>query len=209
LINTRSLLDAEYLRETTYDAKELASCVNENESRMTAEQRNVYSLILDSVNNQKGGLFFLDAPGGTGKTFLLNTLLAKIRQKGCIALAVASSGIAATLLEGGRTAHSAFKLPLDLGRREDPTCNISRGSAKAKILRDCQLIIWDEATMSHKGAFEALDRTIQDIKRNNRVMGGMTVLLAGDFRQTLPVIQRGSRADEVKACLKSSHLDME
>jgi ATP-dependent DNA helicase PIF1 len=116
------------------------------------------------------------------------------------------SGIAATLLEGGRTAHSAFKLPLDLGRREDPTCNISRGSAKAKILRDCQLIIWDEATMSHKGAFEALDRTIQDIKRNNRVMGGMTVLLAGDFRQTLPVIQRGSRADEVKACLKSSHL---
>ncbi|CAK1602388.1 unnamed protein product [Parnassius mnemosyne] len=37
-------------------------------------------------------------------------------------------------------------------------------------------------------------------------MGGMVVLLAGDFRQTLPVIQKGTPADEIKACLKSSIL---
>jgi len=37
-------------------------------------------------------------------------------------------------------------------------------------------------------------------------MGGMTVILAGDFRQTLPVVPRGTRADEVRACLKSSYL---
>ncbi|XP_071642971.1 uncharacterized protein [Temnothorax longispinosus] len=37
-------------------------------------------------------------------------------------------------------------------------------------------------------------------------MGGVTVLLAGDFRQTLPVVPRGTRADEVKACVKKSHL---
>lgn len=37
-------------------------------------------------------------------------------------------------------------------------------------------------------------------------MGGVTVLLTGDFRQTLPVIPRGSRADEVKACIKASYL---
>ena len=48
------------------------------------------------------------------KPFLTNLLLAKMRLKGQIALAVASSGIAATLLTGGRTAHSAFKLPLDV-----------------------------------------------------------------------------------------------
>ncbi|KMQ93370.1 hypothetical protein RF55_6534 [Lasius niger] len=71
----------------------------------------------------------------------------------------------------------------------------------AKVPRDCKLIVWDESTMAHKGGFEALSR-----RGNNRVMGGVTVLLAGDFRQTLPVVPRGTRADEVKACIKLSYL---
>jgi hypothetical protein len=51
-----------------------------------------------------------------------------------------------------------------------------------------------------------LDRSLQDIRSRNSLMGGMTVLLAGNFRQTLPLVQRGIRADELKACLKSSYL---
>ncbi|GFY20859.1 hypothetical protein TNCV_1120931 [Trichonephila clavipes] len=38
------------------------------------------------------------------------------------------------------------------------------------------------------------------------IMGGMVALLAGDFRQTLPVIQRGIPAVETRACIKSSTL---
>ncbi|GBO12162.1 hypothetical protein AVEN_14834-1 [Araneus ventricosus] len=60
--------------------------------------------------------------------------------------------------------------------------------------------------MSHKAVFEALDITLKDIRRNNNRMGGVTMVLAGDFRQTLPVIPRGTRADEMQAYLKSSHL---
>lgn len=60
------------------------------------------------------GLFFLDAPGGNGKTFVINLIVAKIRQGKQIALAVASGGTAATILKGDRTAHYAFNLPLDL-----------------------------------------------------------------------------------------------
>jgi len=56
------------------------------------------------VNDGTGG--FLDALGGTGKTFLISLILATIRSKNSITLALVSSGIAATLLEGGRTAHS-------------------------------------------------------------------------------------------------------
>jgi len=37
-------------------------------------------------------------------------------------------------------------------------------------------------------------------------MGGTVVVLAGDFRQTLPVIPRSTPSDELNACLKSSHL---
>jgi hypothetical protein len=64
--------------------------------------------------NHQGRVFFLDVPGGTGKTFLINLLLAQIRSSDKVALAVASSGIAATLLSGGRTAHSTFKFPLNV-----------------------------------------------------------------------------------------------
>jgi hypothetical protein len=64
--------------------------------------------------NHQRRLFFLDAPGGTGKTFLINLLLAKIRSTGKVSLVVSSSGIAATLLSGGKTAHSTFKFPLNV-----------------------------------------------------------------------------------------------
>ncbi|KFM63267.1 hypothetical protein X975_07584, partial [Stegodyphus mimosarum] len=70
----------------------------------------------------------------------------------------------------------------------------------------CYSNVWDESTMSHKKAMEALIRTLQDLRDSTDIMGGMVVLLAGDFRQTLPVIQRGTSTDEIKACLKSSSL---
>ena len=37
-------------------------------------------------------------------------------------------------------------------------------------------------------------------------MGGIVLVLSGDFRQTLPVIPKGTRADGIRACLKSSNI---
>ena len=161
---------------------------------------------MDKVRNQHSGVIFLDAPGGTGKTFLTNLILAEIRSQGGIALAMASSGIAATLLNGGRTAHAALKLPLNIARREFPACNIRKQSGQARVLRSCKLIVWDECTMAHRKSFEALHRTLQDLRENQFLMGGVPVLLCGDFRQTLPQIPRSTPADEINACLKSSTL---
>ena len=73
--------------------------------------RNV-ATIIGRPGHAQARLFFVDGPGGTGKTFLYKTLLATVRARGDIALAVASSGIAALLLEGGRTAHSRLKIPI-------------------------------------------------------------------------------------------------
>ena len=58
--------------------------------------------------------------------------------------------------------------------------------------------------MAHKNALYALDKTLQDLRRNRTAMGGVTLLLAGDFRQTLPIIPKGTPADEVDACLRKS-----
>ncbi|XP_029651625.1 uncharacterized protein LOC115224828 [Octopus sinensis] len=60
--------------------------------------------------------------------------------------------------------------------------------------------------MAHKRSLEALNTTLQDIRDCPATMGGITLLLSGDFRQTLPVILKGTRPDVVKACLKSSPL---
>ncbi|KAF2893481.1 hypothetical protein ILUMI_12691 [Ignelater luminosus] len=147
---------------------------------------------VQTVNDGNGGIFFIDAPGGTGKAFLISLILNTIRAQSQIALAVASSGIAATLLEGGRTAHSALKLPLNLKTIEEPTCNITKTSAMAKVLQNCKIIIWDECTMAHKRALEALDRTLRDLRSNQIIFGGAMIVLAGDFRQMLPVIPRST-----------------
>ena len=60
------------------------------------------------------------------KYFLINLILAKLRSEGKIAMAAASSGIAATLLTGGRTLHSTFKIPLDLHAMDIPICSIKK-----------------------------------------------------------------------------------
>ncbi|OWZ23688.1 Helitron helicase [Phytophthora megakarya] len=65
------------------------------------------------TDNLQWEMIFLDDTSGTGKSFLLEKILAYVQQKEGVALAVARCGIGAQLLTGGRTAHSAFKLPLD------------------------------------------------------------------------------------------------
>ena len=58
-------------------------------------------------------LFFLDGPGGTG-TFVYSLLLDTICRRGEIAIAVASTGLAALLMPGGRTVHSRFGIPIPI-----------------------------------------------------------------------------------------------
>lgn len=177
-----------------------------NEPLLIVYQRAIYNAILDQINRKASGIIFLDAPDGTGKTFVINLLSAKTRQQSKIAIAVASSEIAATLLRGGRAAHSTLKLPLNLTQCEAPICNISKGIGEAKVLQECELLVWDECTMSHKRALETMDRILQDLRGNENLMDGVVLLLAREFRQTLPMIPKGTMADEVKACLKYSYL---
>ena len=148
--------------------------------------------------------FFLQGSGGTGKTHLYRIICNKLRSLGKIVLCVASSGIAALLLPGGRTAHSRFKIPLDIN--EDSTCNISADSDEARLLRQAALIIWDEVPMQHRFCFEAVDRTLQDITKSSELFGGIPILFGGDFQQILPVIRKGNRSSTVGACIQRSYI---
>ncbi|CAN1756988.1 ATP-dependent DNA helicase pif1 [Linum perenne] len=141
---------------------------------------------IDSGHN-KGNLFFLHGHGGTGKTYLCNCIVSKVRSRGKIALVVASSGIAATLLPDGVTAHSHFKIPLDVDHSS--TCSVKKGTALSELLKIATLIVWDEAPGP-----------------DYRPFGGKNVLLGGDFRQTLPVVTNGGREDSINAILPRSYL---
>ena len=173
---------------------------------LNEDQLNAFNLIMSAIQGENitPRLFFLNAPGGYGKTFLIETLLSTVRSMGNIALAVASSGIAAELLEGGRTAHSRFKIPIPVN--ETSVCSISAQSNEAKLLRKASLIIWDEIMMSHVHQVDCVDRSLQDILKSTQPFGGVVLVFGGDPRQILPVVHHGDRANIVKACVQSSKL---
>ncbi|KAK4387584.1 hypothetical protein Sango_2365000 [Sesamum angolense] len=75
----------------------------EAELKLNLEQHKAFSMIIDVIQKGKSGIFFIDGPGGTGKTFLYRALLAHLRSKKLMAIATATSGVAAAIMPGGRT----------------------------------------------------------------------------------------------------------
>ncbi|XP_074362712.1 uncharacterized protein LOC141702985 [Apium graveolens] len=181
-----------------------------NHSLLNDEHKIVYDSILDNINQKKGGVFFVYGSGGCGKTFLWQTLCCRLRSEHKIVLPVASCGIAAVLLPGGRTAHSRFHIPLKLD--ENCSAGLRHGTDISELLQRTDLIIWDEAPMQHRHAFECVDRSLRDImsaidkSRAKKPFGGITIVFYGDFRQILPVIPKASRAEVVCSTLNKSKL---
>ncbi|KAL5647921.1 hypothetical protein ACJX0J_042276, partial [Zea mays] len=68
---------------------------------LNEEQRSAYDKILSFVDTNNGGVFFVDGPGGTGKTYLYKALLAALHSQDKITVATATSGVAASILPGG------------------------------------------------------------------------------------------------------------
>ncbi|KAF8050555.1 hypothetical protein N665_1942s0005 [Sinapis alba] len=195
--------------ERSYDQGTLLETLERDVSKMTDEQKKIYDEIITSVNEGKGGMFFVYGFGGTGKTFLWKLLYAAIRSRGDIVLYVASSGIASLLLQGGRTAHSRFGIPLNPD--EFSSCTMSHETDQANLVKEASFIIWDEAAMMSKHCFEALDRSLSDIigKQSNNPFGAKVIVFGGDFRQVLPLIPGDGRAEIVLASMNSSGLSVE
>ncbi|XP_074298621.1 uncharacterized protein LOC141629538 [Silene latifolia] len=174
------------MEEKMYDKIQMQTECEEKKKLLNQEQLDVYEAVIKAVDNKTDDVIFVYDHGGTGKTFLYGTISAKLRATNKIVLNVASSGIAALLLPGGRTTHSRFEIPIELF--DDSTCNVRQNSQLAELLQQTSLIIWDEAPMDHRHAFEALDRTLRDVvsfkepEASSKLFGGKVVLLEGDFR---------------------------
>ena len=183
--------------------------------RTNAEQWNAYSTALhaaksamqrgpDALPDNVNRAVFLYASGGAGKTFTLNLLLKHVRALGGCAVACASTGIAGGLLDRGRTFHSTM-------RPSDPTLwdsflNATKSSEVGRRLLSAHVIVIDEATMLHNHLLHALDRTMRLFRERDEPFGGCAVVLAGDWRQCLPVTEGASPAQVINSCITSSPL---
>ena len=203
--------------ERSYNIQDMQDYVSNNYDHGTLEQRDIFDRVMAAereVRNNRNtsdhaNVFFIDACAGSGKSWTINLILAAVRAEGGIALATATSGIAALLLKGGSTAHSTFKIPINV--TEDSTCSISKQSDLAALLKVSSLIIWDEVTMSHKHGIEAVDRLLRDLMSSpgykcDIPFGGKVVIFSGDFRQCLPIIPMGNEAASVGASMKGSYI---
>ena len=139
LLDESSSMYNEYMNcDPTEVQNHAAKVRNLNDDQATA-----FNIIQHSIDNmnledpqpstkETPSLFFIDGPGGHGKTYLLNATLGFNHQEGNILLATASSGMSSLLLFQGRTGHYRFKLPLIID--EYSTCNISKESVFVKAL---------------------------------------------------------------------------
>ena len=101
--------------------------------------------------------------------------------------AVATSAVVASLLENGRTAHSALEISIRC--HADNFCNLSLESEIVHPLRRASLIICDELVMCLHYCIQAVDRTLRAIMKSPNVpFGRKCILFSGDFRQILPVV---------------------
>lgn len=118
---------------------------NNLQAQLNPDQEACFRTIIHAITDDPHTThFYLQGPGGTGKTFLYKTLYYYFYSQGKNVLCVASTGIAALLLPNGRTSHSQFKIPTDLN--ESSTSPVSKTSLLAAELRKVDLIIWANAT---------------------------------------------------------------
>lgn len=191
--------------------------VARNRELMNIDQLTIFDSIAERCKSSESTgqrCFFIDAPGGTGKTFLLNTLISFLLSENIQFVSSAYSGIAATLLKAGRTAHSTFKLPVTKGAGCPIQCNVSNRSMVGKFLQSAKVIIIDEAPMLQRQQLEAIHEALHSLDgtdtsmeaMHHRPFGGRICILAGDFRQTLPVCPKQNRAFIATTLLTRSYL---
>ena len=75
--------------------------------------------------------------------------------------------------------------------------NIWMFNKKCEHKSDCQtdIIVLDEAPMLEKETLESINEFLQELMHIQKNFGGKLMICAGDFRQILPVVKHGGKAE--------------
>ncbi|MDR3268424.1 MAG: helix-turn-helix domain-containing protein [Tannerella sp.] len=150
------------------------------------ENNTVFEMATTFVNETSEHIF-LTGKAGTGKTTFLHHIRHATHKRAVVA---APTGVAA-INAGGITLHSLFQLPFEPfvpGFSTNKT-KFRFSKAKLDLLRQLELLIIDEVSMLRADTLDAIDRTLQGIRRNSQPFGGIQVLYIGDMFQLPPVVK--------------------
>jgi hypothetical protein len=174
--------------------------VADDMDRFSDEQRGVFDRIRDDLINthNQHHLYFVEGPGGTGKTFLFQTMLAWCETNNVNAMVFSSTGITATMYRGGLTVHKGLGVPINV--TNSSICSLR--AVDRQRIRECKLMIIDEATMLSKLVYLCIDRTLRSIMDSDQPFGGKLIVFGGHWAQILPVVRHGNMATIVAATMK-------
>ena len=151
---------------------------------------------------KSGQNVFLTGSAGAGKTYTLNQYIHYLRARKVPVAITASTGIAATHMNG-MTIHTwsgiGIKDSLD---DDDLTWMFER-----KYLRDnlekAEVLIIDEVSMLHGKQLDMVNQVLKFFKQTSAPFGGLQVIVAGDFFQ-LPPVSKNKETNREKFCFMSA-----
>ena len=140
-----------------------------------------------------------------GKTTVIKAMIEFYMTRGIICVPMATCGIAANLLPGGRTVHYRLHAPIKM--TEESLLKIKHNSPVAELVRKATIFIIDEITMAHKHLIECIDRSFRDLREcQDKPFGGAIMIFSGDWMQCLPVVPMARRAEITNSTVKASFL---
>ena len=135
---------------------------------------------------KSGKNVFLTGSAGTGKTYVLNEYIRYLKDRKVPVAVTASTGIAATHMNG-MTIHSWA----GIGIKDKLTARDLKLMKEKKYLvdkmEDASVLIIDEISMLHKTQLDLVNLVLQSFKENVLPFGGVQVIFSGDFFQLPPV----------------------
>lgn len=135
-----------------------------------------------------GSSVVLTGPAGAGKSYLLNKFVYEAKRKKKKVAITATTGLAAAHL-GGQTIHSWSGMGLGTKLHEDYIYMMSE--ARKKVIRKTDALIIDEISMMHDYNLDMVDQALRIIRDSDEPMGGVQLIMCGDFFQLPPVTQGG------------------
>ena len=157
---------------------------------------------------QTGQNVFLTGSAGSGKTYTLNQYINYLRARRVSVAVTASTGIAATHMNG-TTIHSWSGIGIKDELSERDLTNLSRKQFLADRLKDTAVLIIDEISMLHAKQLNLVNQVLKHVRKNDKAFGSIQVVVAGDFFQLPPIGSRGESNRDKFAFMSEAWLDAE
>ncbi|WP_435978899.1 AAA family ATPase [Psychrobacter sp. DM4] len=155
---------------------------------------------------QTGQNVFLTGSAGSGKTYTLNQYINYLRARRVPVAVTASTGIAATHMNG-TTIHSWSGIGIKDELSDRDLTNLSRKQFLADRLKDTAVLIIDEISMLHAKQLNLVNQVLKHVRKNDAAFGGTQVVVAGDFFQLPPIGSRGESNRDKFAFMSEAWLD--